>query len=120
MWFVPKHKPALNQAKTRMYWNGVSFLTNGVIRLAPKRCDGEVSFCWRAPVAGFFHVDIQCRCSALEKAVKFSVNGKAFSGSGDFKLEKGDCVAVATHGADAEIDNVKITLLDLGDSQIEF
>ena len=120
VWFVPKHKPARNQAKTRMYWNGVSFLTNGVIRLAPKRCDREVSFCWRAPVAGFFHVDIQCRCSALETAVKFSVNGKAFSGSGDFKLEKGDCVVVASHGADAEIDNVKITLLDLCDSQIEF
>ena len=111
VWLVPGHELARNEAKTRVYWNGVSFLTNGVIRLAPKRNDQEVSFAWRAPVSGVFSVDVSCSPGDVRKNAKFTIRGSAFSGKcSSVNLKKGDIVAVVAKGAKVDIKDFRVTL----------
>ena len=112
VWLVPGHELSRKEAKVRLYRNGVEFMTNGVVRLAPKRKDSEVSFAWRAPVSGVFSVEVLCAPGDVQKA-RFTIRGNAFSGKGSVSLEKGDVVAVVARGAKVDVGDFKVTLRTL-------
>ena len=111
VWLVPGHELARDEAKSRVYRNGVAFLTNGVVRLAPKRKDREVSFAWRAPVSGVFSIEVQCGLGGGRKNATFMIRGNAFPGKcSSVNLKKGDVVAVVAKGAKVEIKDFRVTL----------
>ena len=113
VWLVPGHELSRKEAKVRQYGNGVEFMTNGVVRLAPKRKDREASFAWRAPFSGVFMVEVLCAPGDGQKAM-FTIRGNAFSGMGPVKLEEGDVVAVVAKGSKVDVKDFRVELLAQG------